>query len=249
MTRNGMLQTRIDENQKDGGSFSERAYRELRVRIIECDIAPGDVVTEAKLALDLGVGQTPTREAVRRLVAEGFMTPKPRMGYEVTPITVARVRETFEALRAFLPEVAILAAARATPEERKKLEEITGALTRRDDGVLARNTRPFAFFFQLCRNPTIIEMTSGVLGHFERIGNFAFRCGMLMDDGHTAARAAALKAFAGADEDLIRRSYRALLDEIERIVVAALYATPSLSETPVQIGRVNKKIHDDQDNF
>lgn len=229
----------VDVGEREGVSLAERAYRELRGRIIQCDIAPGDVVTEAKLAADLGLGQTPTREAVRRLVAEGFMTPKHRLGYEVTPMTVARVREIFEALRAFLPEVAVLAAARATRDERAKLEEITAALTRPDDGGHARDTQPFAFFFKLCRNPTIIEMTSGVLGHFERIGNFAFRCGTLVGGAHTAAREAALEAFEGADEDLIRRAYRALLDEIERTVVAALYATPSLSEAPVHIRPAN----------
>lgn len=227
----------LDLNRQEGLSLAERAYRELRARVVECDIAPGAVVTEARLAANLGLGQTPTREAVRRLVAEGFMTPRHRRGYEVAPMTVARVREVFEALRAFLPEVAVLAAARASSEERAKLTEMTAALTRPDDGGPARDTRPFTFFFQLCRNSTIIEMTNGVLGHFERIGNFAFRCGALVDEKHAAAREAALEAFAGTDDDLIRRTYRALLDEIERIVVAALYATPSLSETPVAIVR------------
>ncbi|HKS45840.1 MAG TPA: hypothetical protein VJT49_12160 [Amycolatopsis sp.] len=37
-------------------------------------------MTEARLASELG--QTPTREAVRRLVAEGAMTPGHRHGYE-----------------------------------------------------------------------------------------------------------------------------------------------------------------------
>lgn len=228
---------------RETSSLADRAYRELRARIIACDIAPGDVVTEARLAADLGFGQTPTREAARRLVAEGFMTPKHRLGYEVTPITVARVREIFEALRTVLPEVAVLAAGRATRDERARLEEITAALTRPDDGRLERDTQPFAFFFKLCRNPTIIEMTSGVLGQFERIGNFAFRCGTLVDSAHTAARDAALEAFDAANEDLIRSAYRTLLDEVERTVITALYSTPSLSEAPVYIGRENQNTH------
>lgn len=221
----------------NGASLAERAYRELRARIIECDIAPGDVVTEARLAADLGFGLTPTREAARRLAAEGFMTAKHRLGYEITPITVARVREIFEALRAVLPEVAVLAAARATREERARLEEITAALIRPDEEGLDRDTQPFAFFFKLCRNSTIIEMTSGVLGQFERIGNFAFRCGALVDNVHAVARDAALRAFDAADGDQIRIAYRALLDEVERTVITALYSTPSLSETPVYLDR------------
>ena len=219
------------------GSLADQAYRELRTRIIGCDIAPGDLVTEGRLAADLGFGQTPMREGVRRLAAEGFMTPRHRLGYEVTPITVARVREIFEALRAILPEVAVLAAARATQEERVKLEEITAALIRPDDGRLDRDAHPFAFFFKLCRNSTIIEMATGVLGEFERIGNFAYRCGALVDDAHTAARDAALKAFDGNDEDLIRHAYRSLLNEVERSVIIALYSTTSLSKTPVFIDR------------
>ena len=222
------------ERQEERVSLAERAYTELRARILECEIAPGALVTEARLAADLDIGQTPTREALRRLAAEGFLTPKHRQGYEVTPMTVARVREVFEALRAFLPEVAVLAAARATPEEKTRLATITAGPTSSDD--FARHAGPFAFFFHLCRNPTIIEMTGRALGHFEQIGNFAFRCGAQTDEGHLAARRAALEAFAGADEDLIRRTYRALIDQIERIVVTALYATASLSGASVRIG-------------
>ncbi len=61
-------------------SLTERAYRELEEQIVTLRLAPGAVVTEASLALRLGIGRTPIREALQRLARERLVVILPRRG-------------------------------------------------------------------------------------------------------------------------------------------------------------------------
>ena len=59
---------------RSGVSSSERVYRELRERIVRSSLAPGTRLVEMQVAADLGVSRTPVREALTRLLAEGFVS-------------------------------------------------------------------------------------------------------------------------------------------------------------------------------
>jgi GntR family transcriptional regulator, rspAB operon transcriptional repressor len=72
------------------------AYNELRARIIGCEVLPGTPLTEKQVVEQLGIGKTPVREAMRRLVQDGLLRVAPRSGYRVTPITLDDVDEAFE---------------------------------------------------------------------------------------------------------------------------------------------------------
>lgn len=48
------------------------AYEELRRRILSGAIEQGSVLSQSKLAQEIGVSTTPLREALRRLAAEGI---------------------------------------------------------------------------------------------------------------------------------------------------------------------------------
>lgn len=54
---------------------SRAAYDELRELIIRGRMAPGARLVEADLAARFQISRTPVREAIRRLVQEGFATP------------------------------------------------------------------------------------------------------------------------------------------------------------------------------
>ncbi len=47
-------------------------YQALRMEIIGLRIAPGSKLNESKIAEDLGVSRTPVRNALARLVEEGY---------------------------------------------------------------------------------------------------------------------------------------------------------------------------------
>src|SRR6516165_6458464 len=54
-------------------SQGDTAYAELKRRIIHCALAPGERFTEAQLASETGIGKTPVREALTRLIQEGLV--------------------------------------------------------------------------------------------------------------------------------------------------------------------------------
>src|SRR5438552_8520439 len=106
----------------DGLPMSERAYRELRNRIISGDLPPGTRLVEAQVASETGVSRTPVREALKRIAAEGLVSRDGLGGlivYAASPDEVEQlylVREVLDGL------AARLAAHRVSPDEFAKLE-------------------------------------------------------------------------------------------------------------------------------
>src|SRR6266536_4604144 len=67
------------------GSLADEAYVQLKRKIIRCELPPDLLVTESQLVRESGLGKTPVREALGRLVQEGLVRNIPRHGYEVAP--------------------------------------------------------------------------------------------------------------------------------------------------------------------
>jgi len=103
-------------------SLSERAYRELRQRIVRLDFAPGDVLREDDLRAELGIGRTPIREALQRLGREHFVTVVPRQGMFVSGIDVSELSMLFETRTVLEPYAARLAAARGQAHHWDQME-------------------------------------------------------------------------------------------------------------------------------
>ncbi|MGA9749971.1 MAG: GntR family transcriptional regulator [Nocardioides sp.] len=97
-------------------SGADEAYESLKSRILLCELAPGEELREAALAESTGVGRTPVRDALRRLVQEGFVDVRPRQGYRVSPITLGSVHDVFE-LRLLLEPAAVELAIQRAPRE------------------------------------------------------------------------------------------------------------------------------------
>jgi DNA-binding GntR family transcriptional regulator len=103
------------------GSATEGAYEHLKHLILTAELAPGAELREAALAEATGFGRTPVRDALRRLIHEGFVEVRPRQGYRVSFVTLARVRDLFE-MRLLLEPMAVELAAQRAPQA--KLEAL-----------------------------------------------------------------------------------------------------------------------------
>jgi len=64
----------------------EEAYLKLRNWILEGTLAPGTLLRDKELALQLGVSRTPIREALLRLEDEGLVQTKPNRSTHVSTI-------------------------------------------------------------------------------------------------------------------------------------------------------------------
>lgn len=105
-------------------SLTEQAYQELKHRILTLQLRPGLFVNEHSLTELLGIGRMPVHQAVHRLQAEGLIEVIPRKGLVIRPDSLQDMLSLLEARLAFEPNIAALAAARATKEQITELKQL-----------------------------------------------------------------------------------------------------------------------------
>ena len=104
-------------------SLTQVVSGQIRGRILDGTLKPGERLVEDRLSAELGVSRVPVREALRSLSAEGLVTLLPRRGATVVDVTPEDVAELVE-VRALLEGLnARLAAQRHDPEIVALLEE------------------------------------------------------------------------------------------------------------------------------
>jgi len=107
----------------DRGSLSRVVSEQIRGRILDGTLKPGERLVEDRLSAELGVSRVPVREALRGLSVEGLVTLLPRRGATVIEITPETVAELVE-VRALLEGLnAKLAAQRHDPEIVAELQD------------------------------------------------------------------------------------------------------------------------------
>ncbi|GMM95838.1 GntR family transcriptional regulator [Microbacterium sp. MTN4-26] len=93
-------------------------YGAILSRILTSDLDPGDRLTIDTLARDFGVSQTPIREALHRLDAEGIVVRNHLAGYRVAPkIDRAQFEDMVEIRLLLEPAAARRSAERMTPDD------------------------------------------------------------------------------------------------------------------------------------
>ncbi|WP_350283992.1 GntR family transcriptional regulator [Streptomyces graminofaciens] len=107
----------LSDRELDTGSLGEAAYLRIRADIVRCRLAPGERLTERRLATDTGFGVSPIRDALTRLDHEGLVRTLPRKGYQVKPLTIKAVDDLFDFWAVLGPEVARRGVVGATEEQ------------------------------------------------------------------------------------------------------------------------------------
>ncbi len=103
---------------------ADRVYGIIKHRILDGHYPAGSYVREAAIGQELALSRTPIREALRRLVSDGWVEAIPHHGARVVAWTSRDVEEVFE-LRVLLePQVVRRAATRITPERLAALEAL-----------------------------------------------------------------------------------------------------------------------------
>jgi len=93
-------------------SLSEQAFQAIRQMIVTLELAPGAIVREDALQQRLGLGRTPIREALQRLVRDQFVSIIPRRGMFVSSVDVSELSTLYETRAILEPYVMRLACAR-----------------------------------------------------------------------------------------------------------------------------------------
>lgn len=92
----------------------DRVYEALRRMAADFAFKPDQRINESALSEVLGASRTPLREALNRLVAEGFLTFQINHGFFCRPLTPSYILDLYEARVAVECEALRLACARAS---------------------------------------------------------------------------------------------------------------------------------------
>jgi DNA-binding GntR family transcriptional regulator len=153
---------------------AERAYTDLRDRIVTLHLPPGTVLREDQLMGELGIGRTPLREAVKRLALENLVEVQPRRGTFVSAVEAADIVSITEVRAELEGYAAELAALRLDPETRATAEallrDIEGLEGPGDQDVLMRmDERVHRFIWEAAHNPHLAQTLERYFTHSLRI--------------------------------------------------------------------------------
>jgi DNA-binding GntR family transcriptional regulator len=96
----------VEPQTPERGALAERVYAELKSRMLDFRLVPGDRFSELEMGRKLGVSRTPVREALFRLRSEGLLEVESKTGWFVRPIDFTRIDQLYE-LRIVLEQASI----------------------------------------------------------------------------------------------------------------------------------------------
>src|SRR5881275_1278415 len=116
--------------------LADRAYAELRDRLVTLRIPPGSPIDEDLLGEELEMGRTPVREAIKRLALENLVTVFPRRGTFASEINITDLAHVSDVRVRLEGHAARRAAERLTASQREELEALLSEIDRRErDGM------------------------------------------------------------------------------------------------------------------
>jgi DNA-binding GntR family transcriptional regulator len=163
-----------------GELLADRAYAELRDRIVTLRIAPGAPINEDALGRDLEMGRTPVREAIKRLALERLVTVFPRRGTFASEINITDLAAISDVRVQLESHAARRAAERLTPAQRDELDAMVAAIDGRegsgDPDTLMRLDASVHRFIYACAGNAYLQET------LERYLNLSLRIWYLVLD-------------------------------------------------------------------
>ena len=204
---------------------AERAYEELRDRIVTLRLAPGTVLREDALMQEMKIGRTPLREAVKRLALENLVAVQPRRGTFVTAVeasdivNISEVRAELESYAAELAALRMNDGARAAAEE--LLQEIDEVTRPHDQEWLMRfDERIHRFTWEASGNRYLVHTLEQYFTHSLRIWYLVLdRVPGLGHSVHDQMHL--LNAMLERDGERARTIMRAHVHEFQREILAA----------------------------
>jgi DNA-binding GntR family transcriptional regulator len=170
-------------------SLTERAYEELRDRVLTLRLPPGTPINESSLSQELGLGRTPLREAIKRLARESLVEVYPRRGTFVSEIQLTDLGAISE-VRIELEGLAAALAARRFREEQEGrelaalLRRLAGASKLSLDKLAGVDADVHRFVYRTARNAYLEDNLTRYFQLSHRIWNLAVT---RMRDGERSA--------------------------------------------------------------
>ena len=114
-------------------SSSQRIASELRVRILNGTLPPGERIRQEELADDFGASRLPVRDALRRLEADGLVTIVANTGAWVGKLKEAECADAYQIRERLEPLLLEQGMLKLDEEEIKELEELASNMEQAED--------------------------------------------------------------------------------------------------------------------
>ena len=189
-----------------GASLADQAYLHLRDRLIMLDIRPGVPINDGQIAVELGIGRTPVREAIKRLEGDHLLVTYPRRGTFATGVDITELADVSEIRELLEPLAARRAASLAKEEMRREIRHAAaaiGALRGKDADqrtLMRYDIAVHRLIYRAAANPHLEDV-------LVRYDNLATRIWCLVLDkmpsvgGHIAEHVELLNAIADGDSE------------------------------------------------
>lgn len=153
-------------------SKSDYAYEVLKQRILSEELAPGAVISQERLASEIGVSTTPLREALKRLATEGLVQLGSYRDARVTMLSAQEARSLYEVRLNLDPLAAHLAAERRTDADvaaiqasLERLHPLSGAV---DWEALTAHREFHRSVYRASANLPLVEVLEGLWDKTDR---------------------------------------------------------------------------------
>jgi DNA-binding GntR family transcriptional regulator len=142
--------------------LADRAYEELRERIVTLRIAPGVPINEDFIGRELQMGRTPVREAIKRLALENLVAVYPQRGTFASEINITDLAYISDLRCQLEGHAAFRAAQRITDRQRAELAQLLGELDRAEgsedgDALMRLDVRVHRSIYRWADNPYLAE--------------------------------------------------------------------------------------------
>jgi DNA-binding GntR family transcriptional regulator len=142
--------------------MADRAYAEMRDRIVTLRIPPGAPINEDALGKELAMGRTPVREAIKRLSLENLVTVFPRRGTFASEINITDLAHIADVRVQLEGHAAYRAAERFSAAHHEQLEALLAEIDRSDatadaHDLVRLDARVHRFVYQCAGNPYLEE--------------------------------------------------------------------------------------------
>jgi DNA-binding GntR family transcriptional regulator len=208
-------------------SLTDKAYIELKRRILENGLPPGSQLMEVELAELLNISRTPAREAMTRLEAEGFVEMRARHGMKVKPVSVSDMNEIYAVLTGLESTAAWQAAKRDQPKE--AIEELRNAVKHMDQALKDEDMKAWALsdekfhrlLVSMSGNQRLIHLVDRFIDQSHRVRMMTLRLRPLPTKSNED-HAEVVAAIEAKDAEAARRIHRRHREKSGELLVSIL---------------------------
>jgi DNA-binding GntR family transcriptional regulator len=210
------------------GTLAQRAYRLVRERVLKGVYPPGAALSRRRLADEFGMSLLPVAEALQKLVNDGLLESRPRVGTRVRMLRRDEVRDRYMLREALESQSARLFAERAKARDKAEILRMAQRLDglyeesagREGDRDFRLSVRQFHVRFHLrvaeiAGSPLLrqaIEREQDLL--FSWLSDTAALVHPLPASYHAELAEALCSGDVGRADEAIRRHIRYALDEL-----------------------------------